>query len=224
MANKWNTVIFDMDGTTLNTLDDLVDSINTVLYQYGYPKRATMEIRSFLGNGAARLMELSIPGGLDNPKFEQCLQDFKSHYKENMQNRTAPYAGILELLMKLQQQGFKLGIVSNKFDLAVKELSQNYFEGYMSVAIGETNKVKKKPAPDSVFEALKQLESTVEEAVYVGDSEVDVQTAKSAGLPCIGVTWGFRDKRVLEQEGADYIIDTPEELLEILNSNNDKVE
>ncbi len=214
---KIDTVIFDLDGTLLNTLEDLTDSVNAALARQGFPSRTRDEVRSFLGNGVARLMELAIPEGRNYPQYDKCLADFRQHYSKNMQNKTEPYQGINELLAKLAQNGGKLAIVSNKFDQAVKELNQIYFAKYIKVAIGESANVAKKPAPDTVFKALEELGSTATQAVYVGDSEVDVQTAKNSGLTCVGVTWGFRGREVLEREGADFIIDEPQELLKIID-------
>lgn len=213
---KYDTVIFDLDGTLLDTLEDLADSINFALALYGFPCREIEEVRSFIGNGAARLMELSIPDGINNPQYEKCLADFRHHYSGNMQNKTAAYKGIMELLEQLSKENYKIAIVSNKFDKAVKELNQVHFREYIKVAIGESENVSKKPAPDTVFKALEELGSTPNNAVYVGDSEVDVKTAKNSGTICIGVTWGFRDREVLEQKGADYVIDKPQELLKII--------
>lgn len=214
---KYDTVIFDLDGTLLNTLDDLTDSVNYTLELYGFPSRTIEDIRCFLGNGVARLIELAVPDGLNNPEYEKCLADFRIHYSENMQNKTSTYKGILELLKQLSSEDYKIAIVSNKFDKAVKALNKLYFGEYIKVAIGESANISKKPAPDTVFKALEELNSTADKAVYVGDSEVDVKTAKNSGMICVGVTWGFRDRSVLEQEGADYIIDSPEELLKIIN-------
>jgi phosphoglycolate phosphatase len=214
----FDTVIFDLDGTLLNTLDDLADSVNYALTLHGFPCRTLLEIRSFIGNGVARLMELSIPDGRTNPAFEQTLTDFRWHYAKNMWNKTAAYAGIMELLAHLASENYRTAIVSNKFDAAVKELSRRYFGDYIQVAIGESAHVAKKPAPDTVLKALAELGATPENTLYVGDSEVDVATAKNAGLICVGVTWGFRNRVLLEQHGADYIIDRPEELLAILDA------
>lgn len=213
---KWDTVIFDLDGTLLDTLDDLADSVNFALALYDIPCRKVAEIRSFIGNGVARLMELAMPGGRNNPCYEKCLDEFRRHYAENMRNKTGAYPGIMELLDRLSQAGYKLAIVSNKFDAAVKGLNQVFFGQYIKVAIGESEKVARKPAPDTVLKALAELGSVAARAVYVGDSEVDVLTAKNSGLCCVGVTWGFRDRAVLEQKGADYVIDRPQELLEII--------
>lgn len=213
---KYDTVIFDLDGTLLNTLEDLTDSVNYALALYDFPCRSIAEIRSFVGNGVGRLMELSIPDGLNNPHFEKCLSDFRTHYSKNMWNKTGAYGGIMELLRQLSNEEFKMAVVSNKFDTAVKELIQDYFGEYIKVAIGESKNVSRKPAPDTVLKALEQLGSVPEKAVYVGDSEVDVKTAKNAGLVCVGVTWGFRDREILEREGADYIINKPDELLRVI--------
>jgi len=213
---KYDTVIFDLDGTLLDTINDLADSVNFTLNLYGFPCRNIAEVKSFVGNGVARLIELSIPDGLSNPQYKKCLADFRRHYSENMQNKTCAYKGIMKLLEKLSKEGYKLAIVSNKFDTAVKGLNQVYFGEYIKVAIGESEGVSKKPAPDTVFKALRELGSAADRSIYVGDSEVDVKTAKNSGIVCVGVTWGFRDREVLEQEGADYIIDRPEELLEII--------
>jgi phosphoglycolate phosphatase len=163
------------------------------------------------------LIELAIPNGRNNPQYEKCLADFRFHYSKNMQNKTTAYDGIMELLGRLAKENFKIAIVSNKFDTAVKELNQIYFKEYIKLAIGETKDVLKKPAPDMLFKAIEQLGSTVHETMYIGDSEVDVKTAKNSGVTSIGVTWGFRNREVLEQEGPDYIIDRPEELLKIVS-------
>ncbi|WP_434510701.1 HAD family hydrolase [Desulfitobacterium sp. AusDCA] len=213
---KYDTVIFDLDGTLLNSLEDLTDSVNYVLALHDFPRRNITEIRNFVGNGVGRLLELSIPDGLNNMYYEQCISEFRTHYSKNMGNKTRPYDGMMELFRQLSNEKFKMAIVSNKFDTAVKELARDYFRGYIKVAIGESKNVARKPAPDSVIKALEQLGSVADKAVYVGDSEVDVKTAKNAGLTCIGVTWGFRDREVLEREGADYIINKPEELLKVV--------
>jgi phosphoglycolate phosphatase len=213
---NYNAVIFDMDGTLLNTLDDIGDSVNFIMDKYGFPQRTMDEIRSFVGNGVVRLLELSVPGGKENPEFENCLREYKDHYRSNMLNKTAPYSGILELLRELDKKNCSLAIVSNKFDRAVKDLNELFFKEYVRVAVGESDAVRKKPAPDSVIEALRELGASPEKALYVGDSEVDVETAKNSGLTSVGVTWGFRDRNVLTDAGADYIIDRPGELLNII--------
>lgn len=213
---KYDTIIFDLDGTLLNTLDDLKESLNVALTTYGYETRSLEEVRRFVGNGVRKLVERSLPVNSTEEEIDQCLTTFKEHYELNMQNNTRPYDGIMELLLDLNRYNFKMAIVSNKYDAAVKELAKEYFGNLFPVAIGESATVKRKPAPDSVFAAIKELGADIKSTVYVGDSETDVQTAKNAGLPCIGVTWGFRTREILRKEGADYLIDTPKELLTLI--------
>lgn len=215
-----DTVIFDLDGTLLNTLEDLKDSTNYALEEYGLPTRTTEEIRKFVGNGVELLIHRAVDGRLTEQDEKACLDVFKKHYSANMQNKTRPYDGILQLVRKLLEQKYKIAIVSNKFDSAVKGLNVDYFDGLFPVAIGASDTVAKKPAPDSVYEALKQLHAKKEHAVYVGDSDVDYQTACNAGLPCVSVTWGFRDRDFLEKIGADCFISNPDELLEVLDRRN----
>lgn len=207
-------VIFDLDGTLLNTLDDLADSTNYALAKFGYPTRTIEEVRQFVGNGVAKLIERAIPDGKKNPNFEKCLAIFKENYAQNMYNKTAPYVGILEMLSNLKSKGLKIAVVSNKFDLAVKELCKKYFDGYIDFAAGENEAqgIKKKPAPDTVFTVLKEFELNPEDAVYVGDSDVDIMTAKNSQMPCISVTWGFRDEKFLLENGATILINTPSEI------------
>lgn len=215
-----NTVIFDLDGTLLNTLDDLADSVNYALSQFDLPMRQISEVRNFVGNGVEKLIERAVDGRLPETKVLECLVIFKQHYSENMNNKTRPYEGMLDLVKELLAKGYKIAIVSNKFDSAVKELNVTYFEGLFPVAIGESERIAKKPAPDSVYEALLQLKADGSHAIYIGDSDVDVMTAHNAGLPCVGVTWGFRDRELLLSKGAEYIIDKPEELLSVLDRRN----
>lgn len=216
---KFDTIIFDLDGTLLNTLFDLKESTNFALKKYGYPEKTIDEVRMFVGNGVAKLIERALPDGINNPAYKNCLEDFKKDYKIRMYNHTAPYEGILEMLEKLNAAGIKTAVVSNKFDAAVKELCKKYFGKRIPVAIGESENVKKKPAPDSVLRAMDLLHARKDKTIYCGDSDVDVQTAKNSGLPCIGVSWGFRDKAMLEKEGADYIVDSPNELISLLLEN-----
>ena len=213
---KYDTVIFDLDGTLLNTIDDLSDSLNEVLKRNGYRTIEVDEVRRFVGNGARNLVILSLPEHTSEDNITKVFEEFKIHYKNNMQNKTRPYNGIMELLLDLHRYNYKIAIVSNKFDTAVKDLAQIYFGNLVRVAIGETNDIKRKPAPDSVFRAIKELGADLNRAILVGDSETDVRTAKNAGIPCIGVTWGFRSREVLRSEGAEYLIDTPRELLTII--------
>lgn len=213
---KYTTVIFDLDGTLLNTIDDLSDSLNDVLKQHGYKQIPVDDVRRFVGNGAKNLVRLSLPEQTNEEVITEVFEEFKKQYKNNMQNKTRPYNGIMELLLDLSRYNYKIGIVSNKFDTAVKDLANIYFGNLISVAIGETNDIKRKPAPDSIYTAVKELGSDLNKTILVGDSETDVRTAKNAGIPCIGVTWGFRSREVLRAEGADYLIDTPREILTII--------
>lgn len=212
----YNTVIFDLDGTLLNTLDDLRDSLNDTLLQNGYSPKSLEEVRCFVGNGVRNLVRRSLPVTCEDNEIDRITESFKENYRNNMQNKTRPYNGIMELLLDLNRYNYKLAIVSNKYDAAVKSLAKTYFGNLIPVAIGETSEIKRKPAPDSVYTAIRELGSDLESTVLVGDSETDVQTAKNAGIPCIGVTWGFRSREVLRSEGADYLIDTPKELLTLI--------
>lgn len=210
-----DTVIFDLDGTLLDTLEDLTDSVNHAMEKFGFPVHTIEEIRTFVGNGAPKLLERSIPDGVANPDYEAALTAFKAHYAEHCEDKTGPYEGVPEMLAGLKEQGYHLAVVSNKFDGAVKKLCKKYFGEFISVSIGESEEVKRKPAPDTVYRALRELGCDASHAVYVGDSEVDIQTAKNASLPCISVTWGFRTEEKLRDEGAPehMMIRTPRELV-----------
>lgn len=209
-------VVFDLDGTLLDTLTDLANAVNAALSANGMPKRTIEEVRQFVGNGVRNLMIRAIPNGTENPAFEKTFADFKVYYEAHCKDYTKPYEGIMPLLEALKQQGFKMAIVSNKLDPAVKILAEDYFKGYFGAAIGEMEGVERKPAPDTVYKALNELGVSREEAIYVGDSDVDMMTARNAGLPCISVTWGFREEGFLRLHGATQFIHTPMELLEIL--------
>ena len=210
---KYKTVIFDLDGTLLDTLEDLCDSTNFALASYGYPQRTLDEVRSFVGNGIGKLIERALPGGLENADYNAVLACFKAHYGENCNNKTKAYDGIYRLLEVLKAHNMKMAVVSNKVDGAVKELCTRYFSGYFEVAIGEREGIRRKPAPDSVFAAMEMLGAERESTVYIGDSEVDVQTAKNADIDLIAVSWGFRDRREISAMGNLTIADTSEELL-----------
>ena len=214
-----NGVIFDLDGTLLYTLEDLKDSTNYALSKFGYPTRNLEEIKNFVGNGVKLLIERAIPSGASNPDFEDCLNTFKSHYMENMYNKTKPYDGILDILKTLKLEGIQTAVVSNKFDSAVKNLCNKFFGDLIKVAIGENEQegIRKKPSPDSVFKAISELKVSIDSVVYIGDSETDIQTAKNADIYCIGCTWGFRNKNILEKEGANYIISKPSEIIELVH-------
>lgn len=213
---KYQTVIFDLDGTLLNTLEDLTDATNYALREMHMPERTIDEVRTFVGNGVQKLMERAVPSGLKNPQFEETFAKFKEYYGIHCNDKTGPYEGILPLLRELKAEGHALAIVSNKLDSAVKELVEIYFEGIVPVAIGEREGVAKKPAPDMVHKALEELGVSAESAVYVGDSEVDLMTAKNSGLPCVAVLWGFRDEKFLREHGAVNVARTPQEVKEFL--------
>jgi len=212
---KIKAVIWDLDGTLLNTLDDLAASTNAALEKNGLPQRTTDEVRRFVGNGVHKLIERAVPElGENHPKFQQVLDSFVAHYGAHSKDNTRPYDGIMEALEQLAQMGAMHAIVSNKIDFAVKALSQDYFPGRMKSTVGDDPSRRKKPAPDSVLEAMRQMNVTAEECVYVGDSDVDVITARNAGIPCVAVTWGFRDEQCLRGAGAEYIAHTAAQLVE----------
>ncbi len=200
----YRAVIFDLDGTLLNTLDDLAASTNAALRQFGYPERTVEEVRRFVGNGVRLLMVRALPQGEETPRFEEILAYFRQHYAAHCREATAPYPGIPALLARLRERGVRVAVVSNKFDAAVKDLCHAYFGGEVEVAVGESPAVAKKPAPDAVLAAMRELGVSPADAVYVGDSEVDVETARRAGLPCISVLWGFRDRAELVAHGATH--------------------
>lgn len=220
-----DTIVFDLDGTLLNTLEDLADSVNYAMEQYGLPTRTLEEVRCFVGNGVGKLIERAIPGGLENPRYEEILAAFKAHYEVHCNDKTKAYEGILPMLEKAGQEGYRLAIVSNKFDGAVKQLNEKYFKKYIKVAIGENTTVKRKPAPDTVYQALAELSSQAENAVYVGDSEVDIQTAAHVPMRCVSVTWGFRTEEQLLTAGAKpaRMIKTPQELLLLIPRLDEEV-
>ncbi|MCH4147497.1 MAG: HAD-IIIA family hydrolase [Prevotella sp.] len=210
---NYDTYIFDLDGTLLDTLQDLAASTNYALRSSEMPERSIEEVRRFVGNGVKKLMERAIPDGLENPKFEETYETFRQHYLIHNLDTTQPYPGIMEMLQELKSRGKNLAVVSNKFYAATQELCQHFFGAYVSVAIGEKETIRKKPAPDTVMEALRQLGATKNNAVYIGDSDVDIQTAMNSGMPCISVLWGFRDKKFLLEHGATTFIASPKELL-----------
>jgi len=208
--------IFDLDGTLLDTLQDLAASTNDALRQYGMPEHSVDDVRRFVGNGVRRLMEQAVPGGADNAQFDAVFAAFRQHYMQHSLDTTRPYDGISETLRALKQRGCKMAVVSNKMMAATRELVAHFFPE-ITVAIGEQEEagIRKKPAPDTVYEALRQLGVGKEGAVYVGDSDVDLQTARNAGLPCVSVLWGFRDRDFLVEHGATTFIQRPQELLEL---------
>ena len=207
-----DTIIFDLDGTLLNTLDDLWASVNYSLAQHRLPPRSKSEIRSFLGNGVKVLIEKSVPSLTSEPKVMEVLSTFRKYYLIHAMDNTGPYDGIPELLSSLHSKGFKTAIVSNKPDAAVQELYDSLFKDNVDIAIGERPALRRKPAPDMVLAALEILGSDVNHSIYVGDSEVDMATARNSNMHCVSVSWGFRDRSFLVEAGAETIIDKPEEL------------
>lgn len=199
---KYKLVLFDLDGTILDTLGDLCDSVNFALASAGFPARTLDEVRRFVGNGILKLVERALPDGSDLAAIDRVYETFKAYYRDHCAIKTAPYAGIPELLASLGASGVKLAVVSNKADFAVQSLCERYFEGVFDYAVGERAGIRRKPAPDSVNEVLDHFGIGCAEALYIGDSEVDVETAKNAGIDCIAVDWGFRDAALLRASGA----------------------
>lgn len=212
---QYETYIFDLDGTLLDTLSDLACSVNFALRRHDMPQRTLDEVRQFVGNGVRMLMTRAVPGGEQNPLFEAAFQTFREHYLEHSLDQTRPYDGVSDMLAELRRRGCRVAVVSNKFYLATQELCQHFFPDTVEVAIGEheAEGIRKKPAPDTVNEALRLLGVDKKGAVYVGDSDVDLMTARNSGLPCISVLWGFRDQHFLSQHGATTFISSPHELL-----------
>lgn len=210
---EYSTYIFDLDGTLLSTLSDLAACTNYALRTNGLPERSLDEVRQFLGNGIQKLIERAVPDGMGNPKFHSTLNTFREYYLEHSCDETAPYPGIIEMLAELKRSGKRIAVVSNKFYAATGELCRHFFGKYVEVAIGEQEGIRKKPAPDLVEEAFRLLGVGKDDAVYIGDSEVDIETARNCGIPCISVLWGFRDKEFLAKHGATTFISRPEELL-----------
>ena len=213
---KYNTILFDLDGTLLNTLDDLADSINAVLRKGGYPQRTKKEVKEFIGDGAKSLITRSLPPGASETEILRCLSLFRSIYAENMRNQTRPYEGIPALLKRLKEMGIKTGVVSNKPDEATQAVCRHYFQEDIGAAIGDNIDRKKKPEPDNIYEAMKQLGAEKKDTLYVGDSDTDMVTAQNAGIDSVGVTWGYRSRETLEKAGADQIIDVPDQLIALI--------
>ncbi len=209
-------VVFDLDGTILNTLEDLTDSLNFVLQQRNYSKRTISEVCSFVGNGVLKLIERALPSEVSKEEIEITFKMFKEYYHLHSKIKTKPYENIKEVICELRKRNYKTAVVSNKIDEVVKELSRDYFSGLFDYSLGEKPSVPKKPAPDMVNIVLESLNISTEEVIYIGDSDVDIETANNIGCECISVTWGFRDKEFLLQHGARFIIDEPLQLLNIL--------
>lgn len=213
---KYDLIIFDMDGTILDTLEDLTDSINASLSGNGLPERSLEEVRSFVGNGIYLLVKRAVPEGTSGTVIDQVYRDFMEYYPLHCSDKTQAYEGIPEVISSLREKGYLTAVVSNKADIAVQELCKQYFEGLFDFAVGEREGIQKKPAPDSVFEVMKRLQAEPERTVYVGDSEVDVETAKNAHIACIAVNWGFRSEACLKAQGAEIILSEPRKLLDLV--------
>lgn len=216
--SKYTTIIFDLDGTLMNTLDDLTISTNHALSQMGFPTRTIDEVRQFLGNGVRTLIEMALPEKTTEDTIERTISCFLQHYTSHCKDHSRPYDGILELLSSLKKMGVKMAIVSNKPDIEVKKLNSEHFAEYIDVALGEKEKsgIPRKPSPAMVYEAINQLGAEPEKSLYVGDSDVDILTARNAGIDCLSVTWGFKTAEFLSQFGATRMIDSPSEMLEVI--------
>ena len=213
---SYRTAVFDLDGTLLDTLEDLYRATNAALEGHSLPRRSRDEVRMFVGNGVEMLIRRAVPAGCGEETTLAVLADFKATYAAICVDHTRPYDGILAVLTALREKGVRVAVVSNKFDAATKALCAKYFGDLVEVAIGERAGVRKKPAPDTVYEALRELDATLDSAVYIGDSDVDIRTAENCGMPCISVTWGLRDEEFLIANGATTLVHTPENLLGVI--------
>ena len=217
---KYTTIVFDCDGTLLDTATDLANAVNHVLRTHNFPEKSLAEVKAALGNAVTYLMRQCLPGSVADDELAPYIEEFKAYYGEHLKDTTAPYPGILDMLDALREKGYKLAIVSNKIQEGVTPLNKEYFGDRLPVAIGERPGLQRKPAPDMVLQALKELDSTPEESIYVGDSEVDVATAKNSGLLCIGVTWGFREESLHQELGVTHIARKTEDILSIVANLN----
>lgn len=213
---KYKAIIFDLDGTLTDTLEDLFLSTNFALRSCGLPERSLEEVRRFVGNGVRKLIERAVPADTEPRLLERCFEAFRSHYVIHCQDHTCLYPGIASLLTSLHACGYRMAVVSNKLQEGVNELAQTFFNGVIDVAIGEQPGIPRKPAPDMALAALKQLGVEASEAVYIGDSDVDLQTAANAGLPCISVLWGFRNRDFLVAQGATVLAESPQDILSLV--------
>ena len=212
----YSLAIFDLDGTLLDTLGDLHASVNFALRKFSFPERTIDEVRSFIGNGVVKLMERSTPDDIDETTQKACLDVFRAHYLEHMSDTTAPYADVTDLLSALRDKGIKIAVVSNKLHVAVEDLCESYFPGLIDKAVGVSVEAERKPSPVNVLKTAEYFRTNPEDCIYIGDSEVDVQTAHNATLRCIGITWGFRDKDFLLANGCDFIADTADEVYKLI--------
>lgn len=213
---KYKAVLFDMDGTILDTLEDMHSAVNATMREFSMPECTLDQVRRYVGNGALRLIEQAVPASTSAETIKTVLDWYKDYYDKNCLIKTGPYQGIMELLAELNERGMKLAVVSNKPDSTVKELAERFFPGLLLCAIGQQDTIARKPAPDMLYLALGTMSAELKDCVYVGDSEVDVLTAKNAGMDCISVSWGFRAVEELSAAGAEYIVHSANELLEKL--------
>lgn len=221
---KYTTLLFDLDGTLLDTLTDLSLAVFHALDAFNMPQRSIDEVRMFVGNGIKNLIDRAVPDGTSPEITAQVLEVFRNYYSKNSRIKTAPYEGIIIALKLLSQKGYKIAVISNKIDSAVKELNRDFFAEYIPVAIGDREGMRKKPAPDSLYEAMTLLGVKKEECLYIGDSDVDIETAKNAGIPCIGCAWGFRGREFLREHGLDndWILASPTELPSFIENLNQR--
>lgn len=213
---KYKAVLFDMDGTVLDTLGDLAAAVNHTLREFSMPERSIAEVAAALSNGAAYLIAHTVPAGTPKELTDKVLAAYAPYYDAHCDILTGPYDGIVPLMEKLRDRGVKLAVISNKQDTAVKPLAEKYFPGLLEIAVGESAEVRRKPNPDAVLAALRHIGVEREDAIYVGDTEVDLQTARNAGMECASVDWGFRTREQLVEIGAEHIFDTVQELEEYL--------
>ncbi len=216
LINIYKAVIFDLDGTLLDTLGDLHAAVNHALRAFGFPERSLDEVRRFIGNGVVKLMQRATPENTDAETDKKCLDVFREYYLIHMRDMTAPYEGVIPLMEKLRARGVKTAVVSNKLHRAVYELCQDCFPGLIDEAIGVSVEAERKPSPVNVYKALEKMGVDADECIYIGDSEVDVQTSHNAGVKCIGVTWGFRDSEELIEAGAEMVCDNCDSILDII--------
>lgn len=213
---KYDLVIFDLDGTILDTLEDLTDSLNVVLDQYRYPQRTLSEVRGFVGNGIRLLIRRALPEEASEHTVDLLHQNFIQYYQKHCMEKTKPYEGIPELLRDLREQGYRTAVISNKADPAVKILCDRYFEGLFDLVAGERPGIPRKPAPDSVHDILDSMQVNKDQAVYIGDSDVDIATSRNVGLDHIIVTWGFKDRDFLQEMGAECLVSSPGEIRDLI--------
>ncbi len=222
MVKKYDAILFDLDGTLLDSLEDMKDSVNHVMREFGFPEHTTEEIRTFVGNGIRRLIERSVPEDTDPRTCEAALKVYRSYYNDHCMIKTKPYDGVPELLAALKKEGFAMAIVSNKNEEAVEEMREHYFGDLVPLAFGQSDAVPKKPDPSMVYAAADRLGIPKERCIYVGDSEVDIETAKNAGIDCITCLWGFREKEFLLAEGARVLAEAAEDILRVVGEEKER--